>query len=142
MRPGRVQGDDAVADRARLDAGTDVGDRARREVPDDVRHGPELRPGAMEQVAALDADRFDVDDHVPVRALGIGDVLVAQNVRTAVLVDHRRSHSGATLLEAPTLSRLVAGVEALAYQRWHVPGGGPGACGTSSAHARMMRAGS
>ena len=100
VRPGRVQGDDAVADRAVLDAGTDVGDRARREVPDDVRHGRELRPGAVEQVAALDADRLDVDDHVAVGALGIGDVLVAQNVRTAVLVDHRRFHRGATLLEA------------------------------------------
>jgi hypothetical protein len=30
----------------------------------------------------------------------------------------------------------------LVAQRWHVPGGCPGVVGTSSAQARMMRAGS
>ncbi len=36
--------------------------------------------------------RVDVDKHAAVGALGIGGVLVTQNVRAAVLVDHRCLH--------------------------------------------------
>ena len=42
---------------------------------------------------------------------------------------------------APALAGGYARVPLVA-QRWHVPGGGPGGGGTSSAQARMMRAGS
>jgi hypothetical protein len=100
VRARHVQSHDAVAGRAVLDAGADFDDRARGEVPHDVRDRRRRRPGAGQKVPALDADRLDVDHHTAVGALGIGYVLVAQHVRAAILVDHRRLHRGATLFEA------------------------------------------
>ena len=100
MRACRVQGHNPVADRATLDARADREDRARGEVPDDVRDRRRRRRGARQEVPALDADRLDIDQHAALGALGIGYVLVAQDVRGAVLVDHRRLHRGATLVEA------------------------------------------
>jgi hypothetical protein len=92
MRPSRVQRHDPVADRAVLDADADLDDCARGEIPNDVRDRRRWRAGAGEQIPALDADRLDVDQHTAVGALGIRDVLVAQDVRAAVLVNHRRLH--------------------------------------------------
>ena len=97
MRAGHVQRHHAVAGRAVLDAGAGLDDSARGEVADDVRDRRGRRPGAGQQVPALDADRLDIDQNAAVGALGLGYVLVAQDVRAAVLVDHRRLHRGATL---------------------------------------------
>jgi hypothetical protein len=97
VRSGREQGHDAVADRAILDPCAHLSDGARGEVAHDVRSRRRRRLGARQQIPTLDADRLDVDQHATVGAVGIGDVLVAQDVRGAVLVDHRRFHGGATL---------------------------------------------
>ena len=71
VRARHVQGHDPVADRAVLDAGADLDDRARGEVADDVRDRRRRRAGAGQQVAALDADRLDVDQDAAVGALRI-----------------------------------------------------------------------
>jgi hypothetical protein len=92
VRTRRAQGHDPVADGAVLDAGANLGDGARGEVAHDVRDRRRRHQGAGQQVPALDADRLDVDHHATVGALGIGNVLVAQDVGAAVLVDHRRLH--------------------------------------------------
>jgi hypothetical protein len=77
-----------------LDAGADLDanldDRARAEVPHDVRDRRRGRPSPGRQVAALDADRLDIDQHAAAGALGVGHLLVAQNLTAAILVDHRR----------------------------------------------------
>jgi hypothetical protein len=95
VRARREQGHDPVADRAILDPCTHLSDRARGEVAHDVRNRRRRRLGPRQQIPTLDADRLD--QHATVGALGIGDVLVAQDVRGAVLVDNRRFHGGATL---------------------------------------------
>jgi hypothetical protein len=50
------------------------------------------------KVPTLDADRRDGNHHIAVAALGITDVLVAKNVGTAVLVDHRGFHRNSSRL--------------------------------------------
>jgi hypothetical protein len=57
---------------------------------------------------------------------------------TAEWIDTDTGELGRARVSLPT----TAGWPMLVAQRWHVPGGGPGACGTSSAQARKMRAGS
>ena len=84
-----VEGDHLVADGGVLDAGADLDDRAGAEVADDVRGLGRWRRRAGEQIAALDADRLDVQQHAAVGTLRVGNVLVAQHVRGAVLVDDR-----------------------------------------------------
>jgi hypothetical protein len=78
VRPRHVQRNDPVPDHAILDAGADLDDRPGGEVADDVWDGRRRRPGAGEQVPALDADRLDVDQYEAVGALRIGYVLVAR----------------------------------------------------------------
>ncbi len=101
VRAGHVQSDHPVADRAVLDSGADLGHRAGGEIADDVRDRRRRRAGPGQQIAALDADRLDVDHHAAVGALGVGHVLVAQDLRTTVLVDHRGLHRPPTLLAHP-----------------------------------------
>ena len=55
--------DDALADEAVGDAFADLDDRPRALVADDVRIGRHLATGAVQRVAALDADRADLDQH-------------------------------------------------------------------------------
>ena len=70
----------------------DLDDLAGGLVADDVRMGDQRPAGAVQRVAALDADRLDPDHHALRMALRVGDVLVLQNARTAVLVVDRRFH--------------------------------------------------
>jgi len=51
-----------------------------------------LAAGAVQRVAALDADRPDLDKDTAGTGDGIGDVLVAQHLRPAVLVDDDGTH--------------------------------------------------
>ncbi len=92
MRPGRVEGDHPVADRASLHVRGDLADGAGAQIADDVRDRGQIPRRAGEQIAALDADRLGVNDHAAVRALGIGHILVAKHLRRAVLVDNRCLH--------------------------------------------------
>ena len=52
----------------------------------------DLALAAVDQVAALDADRLDLDEQSAAPDLRIGHVLVAQHLRAAVVVVHRRLH--------------------------------------------------
>ena len=83
-----------LADRGFLDAGAHPEDCASGEVPHDVRDRRRRRPGAGKEVPALDANRLDVNSHAAVGTHRIGDVLVAEDVRRAVLVDHGGFHHG------------------------------------------------
>ena len=88
VRAPEVRADDALADLAIGDALADLDDRARALVADDVRHGGHLAAGPVQRVAALDADRLDLDDDPARIHLGIRDVLVAEDVgRTGLVVD-------------------------------------------------------
>src|SRR5207249_2316565 len=80
-----------------LDARTGLDDRAGAEVSDDVRARWRRRARAGEEIAALDADGLDVQQHAAFGALRVGDVLVAQHVRAAVLEYHRRFHGAIVL---------------------------------------------
>ena len=64
--------DDALPDGAIGDAFADLADRPRALVADDVRRRRHLAAGAVQRVAALDADRFDVDQHGARRDTGSG----------------------------------------------------------------------
>src|SRR5579885_2612369 len=66
--------------------GPDFNDLAARLVPDDVRARGERAAGAVERVAPLDRDRLDPNDDAFRMALGIRNVLVLQDLGTAVLV--------------------------------------------------------
>ena len=92
VRSGEVQGDDPVADCASLHAGGDDRHGPGAQIADDVRRPGELPAGASQHVSSLDADRLGIDHHASVRALGLGDLLVAEYLRSAVLMDDRRFH--------------------------------------------------
>ena len=62
VRAPEVRRDDALADVTIGHAVADLADRARALVADDVRNGRHLAARAVERVAALDADRLDLDD--------------------------------------------------------------------------------
>ena len=79
--------------------GAHLSHRAGREIPHDVRHRWRWRAGSGEQIPALDADRLNVDHQAAVRAIRIRDVLVAQDVRPTVFVNHRSFH-GTNVVEA------------------------------------------
>src|SRR5581483_4790799 len=57
----------------------------------------ERAAGAVERVAPLDRDRLDPNDDAFRMALGIRNVLVLQDLGTAVLVVDRRLHRAASL---------------------------------------------
>ena len=75
------------------DLRSDLDDLTGRLIADDMRLGGQGAAPAVEHVAALDAHRLDLDDDPVRRALRVGDRLVAQHARVAVLPDHRRFHS-------------------------------------------------
>ena len=84
--------DDALADVTIGHVGADLADRARALVADDVRRHRQHAAGAVQRVAAFDADRLDLDQDAAGWADGIGDVLVAEDVRRAGLVVHGSLH--------------------------------------------------
>src|SRR5438445_370717 len=66
----------------------DLADRPGALVTDDVGLRRHLAAGAVEGVAAFDADGFDVDHHAAGEPLGVGHVLVAEDVgRTGLVID-------------------------------------------------------
>ena len=93
VRAGEVQRHHPVADSGSIDAGRDLAHNPGTQIADDVGRGGKVSSRACEQIPSLDADRLGVDHHAAVRALGIGYVLVAEHVGSAVLVDHRRLHT-------------------------------------------------
>src|SRR5262249_819639 len=62
-------------------------------VTDDVGHGGHLAAGPVQRVAALDADRLDVDEHAARIHDGISDILVAKDVGRSGLVVHGSFHA-------------------------------------------------
>jgi hypothetical protein len=87
-----VQRHHLVADGGALDAGANLGHGARTQIADDVRGALRRRDRAGEKIAALDADRLDVNSHAAIGTHRIGDVLVAKHVRRAVLEYHGGFH--------------------------------------------------
>ena len=71
--------DDALADLAIAHAGADREDRPAALVADDVRNLRHLAACAVADVAALDRNRLDPDQHAVRRADRIGDILVLQH---------------------------------------------------------------
>ncbi len=63
VRSPQARRDDALPDEAILDAVADLADGSCALVPDDVGSGGHLATRPVEGVAALDADRLDLDEH-------------------------------------------------------------------------------
>ena len=78
--------DDALADEPVGDTFADFDDRSRALVADDVRVRGHLAAGAVQRVAALDADRADLDQDAARARDRVGDILVAEDFRGAGLV--------------------------------------------------------
>ncbi len=93
MRAVEPHGDGAVPHREARHVRADLGHGAGGLVADDVRHPGQVAPQPVERVATLDADRLHVDEDVARAAHGVGDVLVAEDVRRAGLVVHRCLHT-------------------------------------------------
>jgi hypothetical protein len=92
VRAGRVDADHALADAQLRYLRTDLDDLTRRLIADHVRPAGERGAGAMQQIAALDADRGDADHDAARRALRVGHFLVAKHARRSVLVVDGGSH--------------------------------------------------
>ena len=119
VRAPEVRRDDPLADVTIGHALADLADRARALVADDVGHGRHLAAGAVERVAALDADRLDLDEHAAVVTDGIGDVFVAEHVGRTGLVVHGSFHGrmlrrGILQRRLPRLGRRAGHFEDLA----------------------------
>src|SRR6185295_81367 len=93
MRAMHHHGDDALAHLAIGDALTDRADHAGALIADDVRSRRHDTPGAVQRVAALDADRADVDEDAASVADGVRDLFVAEDLRSTRLVVDRCSHA-------------------------------------------------
>ena len=74
------------------DVGADRGHRAGSLVPDHVGDPGQVAPQPVERVAALDAHRLDVDQHIARAHLGVRHVLVAEHLGCPGLVVHRCFH--------------------------------------------------
>ena len=92
MRAVEAHRDGPVPHREAADVGADLGHRAGALVPDDVGHPGQVAAQPVERVAALDADRLDVDQDVARTDHGVGHVLVAEHVGRPGLVVHRCLH--------------------------------------------------
>ena len=90
------RGDDTLADAQPLDRRADRLDRAGGLVPDDVRVRRQQPAGAVQEVAALDADRLDAEDDAARPQLGVGHLDVLEHVRPAGAGVRRSPHLGAS----------------------------------------------
>lgn len=82
----QARGHDPVADGPVGDARPDLDDRAGGLVADDVGVGDERAARAVERVASLDRHGLDLHQHGAGGGLGVGDVLVAEDLGRSVAV--------------------------------------------------------
>ena len=90
--------DDRVADLEVGHAFADLAHDPGSLVADDMRRRRQHSALAMQEVAALDADRLDLDQQTAGPHLGIGNVLVLEDVGPAGLVEARGLHGVAPVV--------------------------------------------
>ena len=82
----RADRNGVIADFERGDVRADFAHDAAGLIADDVRLRHQRAAGAIQHVAAFDADGFHVDDDAVRVARRIGDVLVTEHLRCAVFI--------------------------------------------------------
>ena len=127
---------DAIADGEPVDAWAERFHHARAVRAQDarLRHGRE--PHAHPDVEMVERRGRQPDQHLALRRLRIGHVLVPQHVRAAVLVDPNRLHGHNPLMTAAELAQLGRG----ARPRRRRGGSGRAVRGDRAAHPRAARA--
>ena len=105
MRPVAHRGHDRVTDRHIGDPVADLEHDACGLVADDMRCRGEDAALAVQQVTTLDADRLHLHEQAAGAHDRVGDVFVAEHVRSAGLVEHRCLHGSTVALASATSSR-------------------------------------